>query len=232
MYYHSKVPRYINAIFDLSSICAWHICDHFFSFKMLILESLFSSIQPDIIHHWNYVLSHWFCISWLYMICASFSSQWFMHTTKHWSVYGSQTNTDTLPSSSSSTAISSAGNSVCMNMFLYPWLGFLHGCCISVHTYASYSHYRNFISTVHVSLSTGSWCCLTYKQKYFQCSSPYGIQNGYPWACTRHVCELLSDILFCGFPVLWEWLVECEFVRELLVLSYTFHLCRNWHCFV
>ena len=40
--------------------------------------------------------------------------------------------------------------------------------------------------------------------------------------------SFVSYILpFCDFLVLWEWLVECEFVCELLVLLSTFSSCRN-----
>ena len=65
------------------------------------------------------------------------------------------------------------------------------------------------------------------KQKYFQYFRLCRIQNGYPWECTRQLCELISEILL-WFSCAMEWIVECEFVCELLVFSYTFLSCRNW----
>ena len=119
--------------FDFSAIRDCHIISYYFfkaSISMKILFSIIYFVAADDIT--------WF-------VLHSVVNDLCMYLTKHWSVYGSQTNTDTLPSSSSSsTAISSAGNSVWMNMFLHAWLGFLHGCCKCAHK-RLYTPSRNLI---------------------------------------------------------------------------------------
>ena len=109
----------------------------FFSFMMLIWESqLLTIYQTRFTYEIMFSLIGFVSADFAWFALHSVVNDLCMYLTKHWSKYGSQTNTDTLPSSSSFTAISSAGNSVCMNMILHAWLGFLHGCykCASLYT--------------------------------------------------------------------------------------------------
>ena len=128
-----------------------------------------------------------------------------MYLTKHWSVYGSHTNTDTLLSSSSSTAISSAGNSVCMNIILClnwlpPWL---LQVCVFVLPLEIWSLIMMLldVSTAAASLPIGPLSCLS-QAKIFPMFQT--IQNP-EWLCLGMYYRALWATFwhFCGFLILY-----------------------------
>ena len=66
----------------------------------------------------------------------------------------------------------------------------------------------------------------------FQIQSGFPVQQNFvsyfpTFSCTTELCKLLSDIHFCDFLYYGEWLVVCEFVCELLMLSCSFLHAEN-----
>ena len=102
--------------FFLSAVHVCHLIDQFFQFYSIGLgTTAFKHLyNQKTIACENCFLS-WVLCSLTLHVETSISSQWLVYLTKHLSVYGSQTNTDTLPSSF--TTISSGGNSECTIMF-------------------------------------------------------------------------------------------------------------------
>ena len=125
-----------------------------------------------------------------------------MYLNEHWLVYDSQTNTDKLPSSS---AISSAGNSVWMNMFCVLDLG-SSMAFTSVHIRTFYTLTRNLIPLLLILHPQLDLCAACLEQNYFQFSRPCGILICYPWAYTTELYEVLLTF-FAGYYD-GEWLVE------------------------
>ena len=100
-----------------------------------------------------------------------------------------------------STPISSAGNSVCMNVFcMLDLASFTSVTDVGTHLCTPSRNLIPLLLILHYQLDL---CAACLKQKCFQCSRPCRVLIGYPWTSTTELRELLPDILFGDFLVQW-----------------------------